>query len=339
MKLAGAALARAISQPDPAVRFYLFYGPDEAGSRAQADKLLAALGAEKFAVPAASVKGDPAILADEAGAMALFGGPRAIWVEPAGDEITEGVAGLLEAVCVESVVVAIGGALRKTSALVKLAEGHAAAAAAISYVPEGRDAVRVVIDAARVEGLRVDQDVAARLAVDCGGNQAVIAQELAKYALYCGASPETPQSLTHEVLDAVGAESADANTARIGDLALSGEAFELFEEIDRAALAPNEAIPVVRALQRRLLQMAPMRARVERGENPDAVMTSLGKALFWKDKALVGRLLRTWNAARLAELVERSATLEKGVIFSNQPPLAALGEEMATIARVAARRR
>lgn len=339
MKLAGAALARAVSQPDPAVRFYLFYGPDEAGSRAQADKLLAALGAEKFAVPAASVKSDPAILADEAGAMALFGGPRAIWVERAGDEIADGVAGLLEAVGVESVVIAIGGPLRKTSALVKLAEGHAAAAAAISYVPEGRDAVRVVMDAARIEGLRVDQDVAARLAVDCGGNQAVIAQELAKYALYCGAGPETPQALTHDVLDAVGAESADANTARIGDLALSGDAFELFEEIDRAALAPNEAIPVVRALQRRLLQLAPMRARIERGESADAVMTSMGKALFWKDKALVGRLLRTWNATRLAELVERSATLEKGVIFSDQPPLAALGEELATISRVAARRR
>ena len=45
--------------------------------------------------------------------------------------------------------------------------------------------------------------MAARLAADCGGNQAVIAQELAKYALYCGAGPETPQPLTHDVLDAL----------------------------------------------------------------------------------------------------------------------------------------
>lgn len=339
MKLAGAALARAVSQPDRAVRFYLFYGPDEAGSRVQADRLLGALGAEKFAVPPASVKADPAILADEAGAMALFGGPRAIWVEPAGDEIAEGVAGLLEAPGVESVVIAIGGALRKTSALVKLAEGHNAAAAAISYVPEGRDAVRIVTDAARREGLRVDQDVADRLATDCAGNQAVIAQELVKYALFLGATPESPQPLSHDVLDTLGAESAESNFGRIADLALSGEGVELFAEIERAALSPNEAIPVVRALQRRLLQIAPMRARVERGENVVAVMTSLGKVLFWKDKSLVGRLLRSWNAGRIAELLERSAAVEKGVLFSDQPPLAALGEELATIARVAARRR
>ena len=102
-------------------------------------RLLASLGAEKFAVVAGAVKADPAVLADEAGAMALFGGPRAIWIEPAGDEIADGVAGLLDAPGVESPVIAIGGALRKTSGLVKLAEAHALAAAVQSYIP-GRDA-------------------------------------------------------------------------------------------------------------------------------------------------------------------------------------------------------
>ena len=46
-----------------------------------------ALGAEKFVVLGQAVKADPAMLADEAGAMSLFGGTRAIWIEPAGDEI------------------------------------------------------------------------------------------------------------------------------------------------------------------------------------------------------------------------------------------------------------
>ena len=72
------------------------------------------------------MKSDPAALADEAGAMSLFGGKRAIWIEPAGEDIADGVAALLEADAVESPVVAIAGALRKTSALLKLAEGFAA---------------------------------------------------------------------------------------------------------------------------------------------------------------------------------------------------------------------
>ena len=50
--------------------------------------------------------------------------PRVIWIEPAGDEIADAVEALLDAPACESPVVAIAGALRKTSALLKLAESH-----------------------------------------------------------------------------------------------------------------------------------------------------------------------------------------------------------------------
>ena len=85
MKLDARTTGAAVDRPDPDRRFYLFHGPDESGSRALAQRLLTALGAEKFAVAASGIKEDPASLSDEAGAMALFGGPRAIWIEPAGD--------------------------------------------------------------------------------------------------------------------------------------------------------------------------------------------------------------------------------------------------------------
>ena len=123
MKAAKATLAAALDRPAEAIRFYLFYGPDEAGSRALAMRLLKGLGnAEKFVVMGGAVKNDPASLADEAGAMALFGGARALWIEPAGEEIVEGVSALLDVPASESAVVAVAGALRKTSALLKLAE-------------------------------------------------------------------------------------------------------------------------------------------------------------------------------------------------------------------------
>jgi DNA polymerase-3 subunit delta len=51
-------------------------------------RLLKGLGnAEKFIVMGGAVKSDPASLADEAGAMALFGGARALWIEPEGEDI------------------------------------------------------------------------------------------------------------------------------------------------------------------------------------------------------------------------------------------------------------
>jgi len=159
-------ILRSVGEPDRAIRFYLFHGPDDSGSRALAERLRAALDAEKCAVASGAVKADPAMLAAEAGAISLFGGARLVWVDPAGDEITEGVEALLDASAVESPVVAIAGTLRKSSALLRLAEAHGAALAHASYAPEGRDAARMVIDAALAEGLNVDSGVAARVAAN-----------------------------------------------------------------------------------------------------------------------------------------------------------------------------
>jgi len=65
----------------------------------------------------------------------------------------------------------------------------------------------------------------------------------------------------------------------------------------------------------------------------------LGKTLFWKVKPLIQRLLSYWNAERIAQAVERSAASERAAILSDEPPVAALGEELVTIARAAGRRR
>jgi DNA polymerase-3 subunit delta len=339
VKAARGSILRSVAEPDRSIRFYLFHGPDDSGSRALAERLLKSLAAEKFVLAAAAVKADPAILAAEASAISLFGGARLLWVDPAGDEIAEAVGALFDAPAVESPVVAIAGALRKNSSLLKLAEGHSAALSHASYAPEGRDADRMVIEAGRAQGLHIDPTVAGRVAAACNANQAIVAHELSKFALFLDASPDRPKELTHDVVDPLGADSGEGNMMRLGDLALAGRADELFEELDRVALSTNEAIPVVRALQRRLLQLAALRSKVDQGDSVDAVMTSMGKSLFWKDKPLIQRLLSGWNSDRLAQMLERSTALENTIFFSDEPPVAALEEELVTIARAAQRRR
>ena len=338
MKAAKASLARALDRPDPAIRFYLFHGPDEAGSRALAAQLLKGLGnADKFVVLGQAVKTDPATLADEAGAISLFGGKRAIWIEPAGDEIAEGVAALLEAPANESSVIAVAGSLRKTSTLLKLAEAHAAALSHVSYVPEGRDLERIVVELGREQGLRVAPDLARRIAAAAAGNQAIAMQELAKFALYLGGDPVNPRDLDPDTVDLLGADSAEADLMRLGDLALAGRMDALLDELGRLPHGGSEAVPILRALQRRLLMLAPLRARIEQGERADAVMTSMGKALFWKDKPLIERLLAVWPAARLAEAASRVAALERSIMLRPLADESALGETLVALARAAAR--
>jgi len=335
MKATKSNIGRAVDQPAEAVRFYLFHGPDEGQSRALATRLLEALGATKFAMSSGEIKTDPASLADEASAMSLFGGKRAIWIEPASKDVEEGVIGLLDAAAVESVVVAIAGQLPKTSPLLKLAEASPQALAFASWAPEGQDAERMVSDLGRRFGLKVGPPVAARLADSTGNDQAIVAQELQKLALYLGASPESPRDLDHEAIDAVGAESAEGDFLRLADLALTGEIDELADELARLPSAGSEAIPVVRSLQRRLLMLAPLRARVERGERPDAVMTSAGRPLFSKEQSKVRRMLAKWSAGDLATAADRAGKLERSLMFTPAPDREALGEELLAIARKA----
>ena len=244
----------------------------------------------------------------------------------------------LEANAAESPAVAIAGALRKTSALLKLAEASPQAVAFAAYAPEGADAERMVAEVGRRFGLKISPPVAARLAESSGNDQAIVSQELQKLALYLDASPQSPKELDHDAIDAIGADLPEGEVLHLADLALSGRAGDLANELSNLP-GGAESIPVVRALQRRLLQLAPARARVERGESPDAVMTSLGKSLFWKDKPMVAKMLSMWDSRRLATVAERAGKLESDLLFSAAPDQEALGEELIAIARAAASRR
>ena len=177
--------------------------------------------------------------------------------------------------------------------------------------------------------------VAARIATACANDQAVIAQELEKLSIYAGASPNAPKELDHDAVDAVGADNSEGDFQRLADLALLGQVAELAEAVAQLPAGSSEAIPAIRSLQRRLLMLAPARARIERGERADAVMTSFGKALFWKDKDAVARMLRTWTAEELARVAERVGTLERNLLFTDAPEREALGEELLAIARKA----
>ena len=114
-------------------------------------------------------------------------------------------------------------------------------------------------------------------------------QELGKFALYLKRGPRASLDLDPDTVDLLGADSSEADLMRLGDLALSGQMVALLEALGRLPHGGSRQCRC-RALQRRLLMLAPLRARVERGERVNAVMTSMGKTLFLKDKTLVALL-------------------------------------------------
>ena len=338
MKAAKGSIGRSVDEPDRRIRFYLFHGPDEAQSNALGDRLVARFEASKQSIAAGVLKSDPALLADEAGALDMFGGAKVLWIQPAGDEVTPAVEALLEAAACENPVVAIAGPLRKTSTLLKLADDHPLALSHVSYELDARDAERLVGDLAREEGLRPQPGIAARIAASCSNDRRMMVQELQKLALYVGATRDSPKELDRDACDAVGADLG-GDFSGLADLALSGAVGALGAEIGKLEAGGRDAIPVIRSLQRRLQMLAPMRARVDAGEGVQAVMTSAGKSLFWKDRPLIEKLLEMWDSAGLARVAERTGSLERQLMRSDAPPgTEALGEELIAIARQARRR-
>lgn len=340
MKAKRPEMERALKAPS-AWRFFLLYGPDEAGSHSLVRLAAAAAGAEaeRVDLTGAELRGDPARLADEAASISLFGGARYIVVQPAGDECLPAVEALLEAPAAGNPVLLIAGALKPASKLLKRALAEPAALALASYPPEGMEAERLVFEMARAEGLIVRPDVARRLADACAGNRSILSLELQKLALYLDAAPERPQPLDHEALDAVGAAAEEGDLSRLVDSVGNGNAAMLQAELLRLSGEGVEGIPLIRAVLRRMSLLSRLRAQVERGNSPDAVMASQGKSLFWKEKESIGRQLSRWRPDALARSVSRLLEAERQVKASGGLGARAVDEELFAICRQAARLR
>jgi len=341
MKPEEARLRKALDSADPDIRFYLLYGPDEAGSRALAERLGAAMGAdaERIDLTSTGLKSDPARLADEAASISLFGGKRWIRLEPATDDAVDAVQALLEAPAAGNPVAAIGGALRKDSKLVKLVQASKAALSHQSWVPEGRNAAALVVEVGRELGLQVRNEVAARIASACNGDRALISRELEKMALYLDAAPERLRPLEQETLDALGAAMEEGDLSKLANAVFSGQPGQADAELARLATEGIEDIPVLRALARRALQLAQLRAQMAEGESIDRVMETAGKAIFWKEKPVIQGQLQRWTPDALVTAITRLAEAERQVKAPGHIGSALVEEEVLAISRFAARRR
>lgn len=340
MKANRGEIERALKAPGD-TRFFLLHGPDEAGSRALVKTLAVAMGdaAERIDLSGAELKADPARLADEAAAFSMFGDRRWILVEQAGDEIAPAVEALVEAPAAGNPVAIVAGALRPASRLLKLALAEKAALAFASYLPDARDYVTLVGEPARALGLEVRGDVARRIAEGCGGNRALIAQELGKYALYLDAAPGTPKPLDHDAIDALGADSDEGDLSRLIDSVLGGDAATLEGEIGRLRAEGQEGIALTRAMLRRMTLLARLRAEVEQGTSVGAVMASSGKSLFWKEKDAIGAQLGRWHGDLVARVIGRLIEAERQVMMPGGPGIVAAETELFAICRQASRLR
>ncbi len=336
MKANRGEIERALDSPSDAIRCYLLYGPDEAGSRALADRLGKAMGAdaERIDLEGGTLAKDPALLADEAASTSLFGVPRWIRVRAGGDEIADAVEALLKATQAGNPVAIVAGALKPSSKLLKAALASPTVMACASYTPEAREAGRLVSGIADPLGLRVAPDAARRMFDAAAGDRAVIAQELEKISVFLDAGDGRPREVDSAVLDAIGAGEGESDPTGLIDAVLAGHARLAVEELKRLSEVGEDGIPLLRAALRRLLQLAPLRADADANG-----LQSVTKSLFFKEKDAITTELTRWNATDLARLVERVTLAQDQLLEVGAVGAVTASQELLTIARQAARGR
>lgn len=321
------------------IRFFLIFGQDESAIADIAAQMAGVLGptAERIDIDSDRIKSDPALLVDEASAMSLFGDKRYVRLNFRREEGLQAVENLLEMSGEGNPVIAMAGNLTKASKLRKLAEGNPRAMAHICYLPEEGDAAANIMATAATKGLKLDRGLAARIARYTGQDRKLGAAEVEKLALYYDSSPERPATVEAAIFEALSAETGEENVSGLINQIMSGELRKVGIELAAARDVGVDSIRIIRALQRRVGMLAAMRAKVDQGSNPGAVVKAT-RSIFWKDADSFVRQLSRWPSARLAGLNGHLLDIE-AKLMSVKEGLGhvILEEELVRIARAAAR--
>lgn len=332
----GAALDR-VAAGTGDTRIFLFHGPDEAGALAFSERLHRAMGSdvERIDLDGATLKSRPGALADEAASLSLFGGRRFIRITPMGEESLEAVELLLEAATAGNPVVAIAPNVKASGKLVKLGLASPGAVTHACYIPEGPEAARLATGIAREHGVRLTGDTAAAMVEAAGGDRAVLTREIEKLSLYLDAAPERPRDADAVVLTAIGANLVETEMSDAIAAVIDGNPAALGPELAAIDNA-GTAIPLLRALERRLIALADMRGEVDDGASADSVVER--HRVFWKEKASTIKALRHWSSPQIAAGLERVRRAERALMAGGGAVSASAMYDTLGLARAAARR-
>ena len=348
MKITPREAERFLGAPPPELRAVLLYGPDEGLVRERARALVARVAEDPqdpFRVAdlsAAEIKSAPGRLADEAAALSLTGGRRAVRVRDGDESLAAAVKLLLAGVESESLVVVEAEDLPARSALRKLFESERALAALACYRDDARALPGVIKESLGAAGLSASADAMAYLTAHLGGDRQVTRRELEKLALYMGAAPGGASGDARRQVALEDAQASVGDTAEItlDDLVYAmaeGRAAAMERALARAQQEGANAVAVLRAAGRHLQRLHLVAGLLAEGSAPEPAMKRLRPPPFWKLAPRFRSQAQTWRPALLARALARILAAERACKRTGAPAELICGEALHAIARGAPR--
>ena len=291
-----------IRTPNEDVRAALLYGPDEGLVRERALGLVTSIAEDPrdpfrvVELSASQVEQDAALLGDEAAAIAMMGGRRAIRIRDANDRLGSILAGFLEGPRGDAFVVLEAGELPPRSALRRTLEEADNGVALPCYADEGAvlvDFIRETLSELKVE---TDHEVVLFLESVCGSDRQVTRRELEKLALYVGPNGGPLD------LKTVKACIDDTSAMKLDDIAYAagtGDQTRLDRSLQRYFNEGGSAVAALRIVAGHLGRLQRVAAAVGSGCSVDEAIAALRPPVFFKWRDAFQHQATRWQLDRL----------------------------------------
>lgn len=330
---------RFAARPPKDLRAALVFGPDAGLVQERTEKLLKSAVtdlADPFNVAdltESMLQSDPARLADEAAAISMMGGRRAVRVRGA----TNNLAALFEAFLQDTdrpgdtLVVVEAGELAKGTGLRRVFESDDRAAAIACYADTRRSLEDVVRDALRAHGLSIAPDALADAVSRLGSDRGVTRRELEKLALYA----QDRKSVGLEDIQAVMGDEAEVRAEEAADAAGSGDFARLDLALERLWTADASVAQILRGAMGHFQRLAMVRENINRGEPADVAMKRLRPPMHFLRQTSFKAQTRNWNDEKLADALDMLLEAEALSRTTAVPAQAVCGRTLMNIAALA----
>ncbi|MEP3051940.1 MAG: DNA polymerase III subunit delta [Erythrobacter sp.] len=346
MKATQRDFARNLPSGTAQCSIFFLCGPDEAGASAAATQIIEGLpdAGERIELSGGDVKRDPALLGDEARTESLFGDKRHILVRASGDEAHDAVKALIETsesgAGEAAPVLIVATSATDKARTAKLLEKRKDAMVAVFWPPDLSSVTASVRSMADVAGLRLNGDLAERIARAAGLDVRLAQSEITKLALYCDADPQSPKTVSAEEFAEIGAATEEDGFQPMVNTVMSGEVARLDREIRRMRELGLNPVGLLLAIERRAAQLAQITAKL----GPRGSLDNLGKGekaqlgIFWREERDIRLQLTHWHRRKLDRLVPRLVEMHRSLLANSQAAELLLAQGLAEIARFAAKR-
>jgi DNA polymerase III subunit delta len=280
----------------------LIYGPDEGlvseRAAAIAKSMTSGDAGNILRLDGDDIASDPMLLADEANAMSMFGGMRAIRVKAGSKSLVPGLEPLLSSPPVDARIIVEAGDIKPGHALRTLLEKGKGVAALACYGEDSRDIGRLLDTLLQEAGQTISSEARQALTGLLGQDHKRSRMEIEKLILYTHGTSQ----ITRDDIDAVITDAAALSADAVIDATFLGKLDGIETEARRVLADGLEAgVLLGFALRHAFLLQSIKRGS---GGNQNVAESIKSARVAWKREKAVTEQISRWTETRLERAVQ-----------------------------------